>query len=209
MTPSACRRTAVPAPARTPRRQPVPRREPRHRHALRVRRPGARAGVVGGAADGRGRSQRTFAACVLPARRRHRQTDRLQRRAHARRRQFLDAPGHRDPARPDDLQLRRVVPGRGNRRRAPVADAERAQARGSRTADAGLPAEVLAKLPPEAAALVRTLRDRSSSATSIRATISIRRSDRRSSRSGSACRAAHRTIPPCIARCSRMRRISI
>ena len=123
-------RTAL---AGTARGQPVPRPEPRHRHQVRVRRAGARTGAVGGAGHDAGAARRAFAARLLPARRRHRRADRLPGRPHARRRQLLRAPRHRDPARRGDLLHGGLVPAGRGRRRAPVVDAGSAEARGHRS----------------------------------------------------------------------------
>ena len=126
--------------ARTPRGQPVPRPEPRHRHQVRVRRAGARAGAVGGAGDdgfGAGTAQRAFAACVLPARRRHRRTDRLSTstapataaasRSAASPRSSTGSRSSSSPPRSSSAE---------DGRRASVVDAGSAEARGPR-ADAG------------------------------------------------------------------------
>src|SRR5690606_18625602 len=113
-------RTAV---ARAPGGQPVPRPEPRHRHQVRVRWPGAGPGAVRGPGHPAAAAPGAFAARLLPARRRHRASDRLRRRPHPRRRQLLGAPGDRDPARQGDLLLRGLVPGAGGRGRTPAADA--------------------------------------------------------------------------------------
>ena len=111
--------------------------------------------------------------------------DRLRRRPHPRRRQLLGAPRHRDPARPADPVLRRLVPEGRGRRRAPVVDARSAQARGHRAgarAGAGSPGHA-ADQDAALAVAAGAVRD---SATSIRATSSIRPSVRPTSRSGSA-----------------------
>ena len=87
-----------------------------------------------------------FAACVFPARRRHRASDRVPRRPHPRRRLVLGAARHRGPAWPGDLLLCGIVPGTPGRRRAPVVDARSTQPEDIEPS-AALPPGALAKLP--------------------------------------------------------------
>ena len=100
-----------------------------------------------------------------------------------------------------DLLPRRIVPEGRTRRRTPAVDARGPQARGHRTVAGDLPPKYSPSCRPRCSAGCRGW-GRSNSATSIRATNSIRPSGRRSSRCGSGCPNAWAMRRNCIARCS-------
>lgn len=88
-----------------------------------------------------------FAARLFPARRRRTGADRLQRRAHPRRRLVLLTAGGGDPARPaGSWTVRSLFPDRRTRPRTPDRHARRADAGGTLLL-APIPAEKLAALP--------------------------------------------------------------